>query len=51
MPRPRHQFDDHRDYIEQTLLNHKSIKSIHQNLCQNFGYINIALTIRRRINF
>src|SRR6266699_2562538 len=49
MPRPRHQLDDHRNYIEQTLLNHESIKSIHQNLCQNFGYTGTALTIRRRI--
>jgi len=49
MPRPRHQLDDHRDYIEQALLTHESIKSIHQDLCQNFGYTGTALTIRRRI--
>ncbi len=51
MPRPHHQLDNHRNYIEQTLLNYKSIKSIHQDLYQNFGYTGIALTIHRRINF
>ena len=33
MPRLYHQFDDHRNYIEQALFNHKSIKSIYQDLC------------------
>ncbi len=49
MPRLHHQLDDHRNYIEQALLNHKSIKSIHQDLYQNFSYIGTTLTIHRHI--
>ena len=49
MPRLRYQLDDHCDYIEQALLIYKSIKSIYQDLCQNFGYTGITLTIRRCI--
>ena len=49
MPRPHHQLDDHRDYIEQALFNYESIKFIHQDLCQNFGYTGTTLTICRRI--
>ena len=51
MLRPYHQLDNHRNYIEQAFLNYESIKSIYQDLCQNFGYINITLTIYRRIDF
>ncbi len=49
MPRLHHQLNDRRDYIEQIFLIYKSIKSIHQNLYQIFGYISITLTIYRRI--
>ena len=49
MPHLRHQLNDHRDYIEQALFNYESINSIHLYLRQNFGYIDTALTIRRRI--
>ena len=50
MLRLHYQLDNHRDYIEQALFNHKPIKSIYQDLCQNFGYIGTALIIYYRID-